>query len=505
MDSSKWPSRNDDQNRLEPVCLPVLNPRFALQGRPRVFTIGSCFARNIEEYLARLGLDVPTLMFSAPQSEQPVAQARSTGLLNKYTIDSMLSELRYALDPSLAELAMEPLLDVGDGKFLDLQLASSVAVDLARAKERRLQVLDMFRSAASCEVVIITFGLIETWIDQETRRSICQAPSPRIMAKFPGRFIKKVLSFAEAYDCASQILSLLRASGGEKRFLITVSPVPLARTFTDQDVIVANCHSKSLLRTVAQEVVNANADVDYFPSYETVIFTRSDLAWGDDLRHVHDELVAQIIARVGAAYFPSLALQDPNSAESHASPAERHAYANQLASKGQYEPALAEFRSLVPELGTSCLFRTDYARTCKKAKLFAEGYQQALAAVDIGPRTSQRHILAAELGWRANADLAEAERNARAAHELDSGTPWYAILLALILHKQRRMKEAVAVAGIALNSAKQAPEIAVSDFQLKMLWRVLVELKMKGRVAELKKIIASRRNIVSKAGSKELV
>lgn len=505
MDSSKWPSRNDDQNRLEPVCLPVINPRFALEGKPRVFTIGSCFARNIEEYLARLGLDVPTLMFSAPQSEQPVAQARSTGLLNKYTIDSMLSELRYALDPSLAELAMEPLLDVGDGKFLDLQLASSVPVDLARAKERRLQVLDMFRSAASCEVVIMTLGLIETWIDQETGRSICQAPSPRVRANFPGRFTRKVLSFAEAYDCASQILSLLRASGAEKRFLITVSPVPLARTFTDQDVIIANCHSKSLLRTVAQEIVNANADVDYFPSYETVIFTRSDLAWGDDLRHVRDELVAQIIARVGHAYFPSLALQDPNSAENRASPAERHAYANQLASKGHYELALAKFRSLVPELGASSSFRTDYARACKRAKLFAEGYEQALAAVNIGPPTSQRHILAAELGWRANADLAEAERNARAAHELDPDTPWHAILLATIVYRQRRRKESQSIAGIALMSAKKAPQLAVSDSQLKVLWKVLVALKMPEELAEFEKIIARRRNIVSKTRSIELV
>ena len=45
------------------------------------------------------------------------------------------------------------------------------------------------------------------------------------------------------------------------------------RTFTDHDVITANMYSKSVLRTVAGGVAAANRNVDYFPSYESVMLT----------------------------------------------------------------------------------------------------------------------------------------------------------------------------------------------------------------------------------------
>ena len=126
------------------------------------------------------------------------------------------------------------------------------------------------------------------------------------------------------------VLETIRNSGGvQKRFLITTSPVPLGRTFTTQDALVANCHSKSLLRAVAQELAFSAADVDYFPSYESVVMTRSDLAWVDDLRHVRDDLVGRIIERVTRAYFVDIAPDE--------GPLAKYLTARRLASAGELD------------------------------------------------------------------------------------------------------------------------------------------------------------------------
>ena len=57
---SGWPSRNDPDNRMEPLCEPGFKPGFHLVPGEKVFTIGSCFARNVEKALAARGFDVVT-------------------------------------------------------------------------------------------------------------------------------------------------------------------------------------------------------------------------------------------------------------------------------------------------------------------------------------------------------------------------------------------------------------------------------------------------------------
>src|ERR1700712_3706246 len=82
--ASSWPARTAG-NRLEPFADPIVTPGFTLRPTDVVFTIGSCFARNIEEYLRRLGMKVPTLDFVVPAGER---EGRPSAILNKYTAPS---------------------------------------------------------------------------------------------------------------------------------------------------------------------------------------------------------------------------------------------------------------------------------------------------------------------------------------------------------------------------------------------------------------------------------
>ena len=75
--------------------------------------------------------------------------------------------------------------------------------------------------------------------------------------------------------------------------MLTVSPVPLGRTFTDLDVVVANVESKCLLRTAAGEMARRFENVHYFPSFE--ICGASGEVYEDDGRHVRRNVVQQIV------------------------------------------------------------------------------------------------------------------------------------------------------------------------------------------------------------------
>src|SRR5271165_7522872 len=59
-DFASWPPRGLPGNRLEPLAKPALSPGFQLAPGEAIFTVGSCFARNIEIGLEARGFEIPT-------------------------------------------------------------------------------------------------------------------------------------------------------------------------------------------------------------------------------------------------------------------------------------------------------------------------------------------------------------------------------------------------------------------------------------------------------------
>ncbi len=51
---------------------------------------------------------------------------------------------------------------------------------------------------------------------------------------------------------------------------MTVSPVALAATFGEEDIVVTNMESKCLLRAAIGQVTREFEDVIYFPAFELV-------------------------------------------------------------------------------------------------------------------------------------------------------------------------------------------------------------------------------------------
>ena len=145
-------------------------------------------------------------------------------------------------------------------------------LNFVRTRQERLR--QYFGRAFEADLVIITLGLTETWFDCTTRLALAEIPSPRLLKQFAC----KVLTYPEWAAVIKSIYTILRKYGKpDLKIVITVSPVPLERTFSDQDVIVANMMSKSTLRSVAGAFAAVTNGVDYFPSLEAVMFSAPNL------------------------------------------------------------------------------------------------------------------------------------------------------------------------------------------------------------------------------------
>lgn len=296
---SQW-----DAPRFEADVFPIIHrPKFAISQSASIFCIGSCFARNIEEHLLYFGLNVLSKRIICPVEEW---SARTTGLINKFTSESILNEVSWAAaqinadDPSLYS-------ETADG-WVDLQLSPGVRpVTYERAVERRAYLIgDYFARLRSADVVVMTLGLNEVWRDHLRGVYLNAAPTLWEVRKSPGRYTLEITDVAANVKALAAIHAALKALNPNIKLIVTVSPVPMSATFSGMDVVRANTLSKAVLRAAAEEFVNAHDDADYFPSYEIVTHTPRDKAYVGDCLHVMDSVVGSIMTTFTASYIGDL-------------------------------------------------------------------------------------------------------------------------------------------------------------------------------------------------------
>lgn len=289
-----YPNRADQRWR-QGMIFPRVTPGFNLSPGDSVFTIGSCFARNVEKALLQSGLTVPTAHFTAPQEEAPGQPNR---VLNQYNPGTMLQCVR-GIGAAVDRKGLYP---VAGGEVLDCLLATgSRPVSAIRGLERRQQIRDLY--AAGLEksgVVVITLGLVEAWYDRDAEVYLNEAPNRRLLNAHPDRFVFRQLSMGQCQALIFEMLEHL-IDGGRRKVMLTVSPVPLQVTFAGGDATIRNTYSKSILRVVAELAATAFPEVDYFPSYE-IITTLGLTGYGDDNVHVRPAIVEQVIGYMTSCY-----------------------------------------------------------------------------------------------------------------------------------------------------------------------------------------------------------
>jgi hypothetical protein len=277
-------------------------PKFKLDATAPFFAIGSCFARNIEASLTKQGLRCITSQCVFPDEfyELRGFGARN-GALNAYTPGSILDLIRFAQRPQAETVALQ---DVGDGQWADMLMSGLRFLTDSEVASARKQLIETYRELPDAKTVIITLGYTESWRERATGMFINRPPAGNL------RLNRRSERYEFLNMSAEQVLSAVHTSvqeiyqqtAGHAKIVLTVSPVPLASTFTAQDVIIANNFSKGVLLAAAREVSASYDFVDYFPSYQYVIHAPPELAWENDGVHVKYSLVNRIMQRFCAMY-----------------------------------------------------------------------------------------------------------------------------------------------------------------------------------------------------------
>jgi hypothetical protein len=141
-------------NYLEPECWPALNPKFNFAPGASIFTIGSCFARNIERQMANLGFSIPTMKvdikYSSNNSKKNEEKMPISAIFNKYTPPSIYQELMWTYEIMkngglLSNSDCEKLFYyTKDNKVIDLHLFPVMPVEYDFAINRRHAVYEVF-------------------------------------------------------------------------------------------------------------------------------------------------------------------------------------------------------------------------------------------------------------------------------------------------------------------------------------------------------------------------
>lgn len=348
---SVWPDGRTSKGRLGPYTRCDTAATFRFSRDDLIFTVGSCFAREIEKALSALDFTLPTTRLRMPADER--VSVVPNEILNKYTTSAVVNELRWGL--GLVPYPKDGFLRVRDDLVHDPHLnPSAPPVTLERAMQRRQQINDLVGTLPSCRIFILTLGLVETWFDAKTGLYLNGTPPRPALTAEPDRFSLHRQSYEDIRADLETIFQLLTDHGHPNfKMLISVSPVPFKATFSGQDAIRANTYSKSVLRAAAEEFCASHNNVDYFPSYEMVTLSDRVNAYLDDQIHVKPPMVSRIMGLALSKYVEDFVspLDDEDLQAFGDDPAQLWAASARLRREGHFDLAVKLLRDIEDRFG----------------------------------------------------------------------------------------------------------------------------------------------------------
>ncbi|QXT39300.1 GSCFA domain-containing protein [Gymnodinialimonas ceratoperidinii] len=290
-----------------PFPTDIYRPKFAVTRDTKVFTAGSCFAQHVGAAMKAAGIGVidaePARRGMTPETAKRfgygVYSARFGNLYTVRQFRQLVAEMNGA----------QPALPVWerDGRFWDALRPGVEPEGLATPElvaEMRAQHLSaLARALQEAEVIVFTLGLTEAWEHRQSGTVYPTAPGTIAGSYDPEVFRFVNYGVADIVEDFTALETSLASINPDLKWLLTVSPVPLAATAKEDHVLAATTRSKATLRVVCDMLAESSPRIDYFPSYELVTspaHPRSPFA--EDLRSVRPEIVAQIMQTFLAAH-----------------------------------------------------------------------------------------------------------------------------------------------------------------------------------------------------------
>lgn len=238
-----------------------------------VTSAGSCFASNLVPYIESAGLTylrtekIPGIFSQLGENLGYANFSAAYG--NVYTARQLLQLYQRALgnfvpkeDRWYAENSVIDPFRPG----LKFPASSDEEFDLLTSSHLRAT-REAFEKA---NVFVFTLGLTEGWVSK-----VDGSTYPSCPGTIAGDFDSKKYEFKnfnvnEIVKDVSTFIELLRVRNPKVRFILSVSPVPLVATATDNHVLTSTIYSKSVLRVAAEEISMNLGNVTYFPAFEII-------------------------------------------------------------------------------------------------------------------------------------------------------------------------------------------------------------------------------------------
>ena len=230
----------------------------------KVLTMGSCFAVNISNALRDAGIDAQALRLHE-EANSPLA--------NYFLVHYLRSE-RWSRYRS----------------FFEKEISSS------KCNEFR-------NSVRSAGLFILTLGVGICCFDKKSGRLILR-PNSREAIDSNWRF----LSTIEVEKYVTKLIKEIRKINPVLPIVLTVSPVPIYRSFLAPSAFVDDCVSKCMLRGAVQQIQSKNSSIYYWPTFELFRWVGSHFgsAYGADdglPRHPNKHLVHLATTAFKEAFF----------------------------------------------------------------------------------------------------------------------------------------------------------------------------------------------------------
>lgn len=287
--------------------LPITR-QLTLDQSSQVMAIGSCFVNEIRAVLESSDLVVHPLVDSR-LGELFVDEVKSNPAWGDwdervhyqcFTPFTIRQEVEVAFgvrnhDPDAVLLRRYKGRDV----FVDPYRRSVFAAsrdDVLAIRDRMTQ--QFLRGLNESDLIVMTLGLTEAF--RMPRYDLFVSEYNGIIGDDELELVDG--TYDQVLAALGETIDLIRSRFPSKPIVLTVSPIPMARTFSESDAVTATMRAKSMLRTAVDSLRQSATNIHYWPSYEYVMYSHGSFC-SEDLRHVRRETVREITTAFCNAFF----------------------------------------------------------------------------------------------------------------------------------------------------------------------------------------------------------
>ena len=243
-----------------------------------IFSIGSCFALEINKFLKKHGIDSITNPFGTIYNSYSIYKNIEIILLSEKNNESISHNITQV-----------------DGKFLSFNYSTLFESNDYETLENKLKERINYSKKVllSSNVIIITFGTSVVYKFKKTDQIV--ANCHKLSDSF---FTKYMLTIDENIDYISKTIELLKKNIPNIKIILTLSPIRHNIKNPEENSV-----SKAILRVAIDSLID-NKSVFYFNAYEMVMDVFRDYSfYKKDKTHLKKSTVNKIMEEFSNRYF----------------------------------------------------------------------------------------------------------------------------------------------------------------------------------------------------------